>query len=104
MSRAAPLMGALYGDAGMAALLSEPAALAAMLRVESALARAQAAVGDIPAAAAEAIAATAGTLTPAPDELVAGAATAGIAAAGARWETGAGISGTAAGRRRSARR
>ena len=80
MSRAAPLMGALYGDAGMAALLSEPAALAAMLRVESALARAQAAVGDIPAAAAEAIAATAGTLTPAPDELVAGAATAGIAA------------------------
>ena len=41
MTMAGGLWGQLYGDAGMAALLSDRAAVAAMLRVEAALARAR---------------------------------------------------------------
>ena len=74
------LMAALYGDAEMAAILSDQAAVNAMLRVETALAAAQAEVGDIPTEAAAAIAAAARALAPDPATLARDAATAGIAA------------------------
>ena len=74
------LMGALYGDAEMAAILSDDAAVSAMLRVEAALARAQAALGEIPGAAGQAIAAAARALRPDPAALAPQAAVAGIAA------------------------
>jgi 3-carboxy-cis,cis-muconate cycloisomerase len=53
------LFGSLYGTAEMRAIFSEERGLQAMLDVEVALARAEAALGVIPAAAAEAIAAVA---------------------------------------------
>lgn len=74
------LLGQLYGDAEMAAILSDRSAIAAMLRVEVALARAQADLGVIPAAAAEAIAQAAASLDPDPAELAAAVAVAGISA------------------------
>ncbi|SHM52871.1 3-carboxy-cis,cis-muconate cycloisomerase [Paracoccus solventivorans] len=74
------LLGQLYGDAEMAAILSDRSAIAAMLRVEVALARAQADLGVIPAAAAEAIAQAAAALDPDPAELSAAVAVAGIPA------------------------
>ncbi|RDW12078.1 lyase family protein, partial [Paracoccus thiocyanatus] len=77
---AGTLFGQLYGDGEMAAILSDRAAIAAMLRVEVALARAQAGLGVIPAAAAETIAQAAGVLEPDPAELAAAVAQAGIAA------------------------
>jgi 3-carboxy-cis,cis-muconate cycloisomerase len=49
------LLGPLLGDAETARLFSDEAAIAAMIRVECALARAQAAVGIVPAEAAETI-------------------------------------------------
>ncbi|MCX7931265.1 MAG: 3-carboxy-cis,cis-muconate cycloisomerase [Rhodovarius sp.] len=55
----APVLGALYGSDAMRAVMGERAFLSAMLRVEVALARAQARLGIIPPAAAEAIAAAA---------------------------------------------
>ena len=74
------LLGQLYGDAAMAAILSDRSAIAAMLRTEVALARAQADLGVIPADAASAIAQAAATLDPDPAELAAAAAVAGITA------------------------
>ena len=74
------LLGQLYGDAAMAAILSDRSAIAAMLRTEVALARAQAELGVIPADAASAIAQAAATLDPDPAELAAAAAVAGITA------------------------
>lgn len=74
------LLGQLYGDAEMAAILSDRSAIAAMLQVEMALARAQADLGVIPAAAAEAIAQAAASLNPDPAELSAAVAVAGIPA------------------------
>ncbi|MGK9234752.1 3-carboxy-cis,cis-muconate cycloisomerase [Inquilinus limosus] len=63
-----PLDSALYApllsDAETAALFTDRAALRAMLRVEAALAEAEARCGVIPAAAASAIAAAAGALDP----------------------------------------
>ena len=66
------------GDPEIAPLFSDSAEIAAMLAVEAALARAQASLGIIPAAAATAIsaAAEAGGITA--DELAAGAAAAGM--------------------------
>ncbi len=54
-----PVLGALYGTDAMRAAMSERAFLAAMLRVEVALAAAQARLGIVPAEAAQAIAAAA---------------------------------------------
>ncbi|MEN0073251.1 MAG: 3-carboxy-cis,cis-muconate cycloisomerase [Paracraurococcus sp.] len=54
-----PVLGALYGTDAMRAAMGERAFLAGMLAVEAALARAQARLGIVPAAAAEAIAAAA---------------------------------------------
>ncbi|WP_237214501.1 class-II fumarase/aspartase family protein [Falsiroseomonas oryziterrae] len=53
------VLGAVYGSDAMRAILDERGALARMLEVEAALARAQARLGLIPAAAAEAISAAA---------------------------------------------
>lgn len=80
MMQAGGLWGQLYGDAEMAAILSDRSAISAMLRVEAALARAQGALGVIPAASAEAIAQAASTLDPDPADLAAGVAKAGITA------------------------
>lgn len=74
------LYASLYGDAGMAAILSDAATLAAMLRVETALAAAQAGLGMIPTADAQAIAEAAATLHLETDALRAEVARAGIAA------------------------
>ncbi|QAR28165.1 hypothetical protein EO213_17735 [Paracoccus denitrificans] len=74
------LFGQLYGDDEMAAILSDRSAILAMLRVEVALARAQADLGAIPAAAAEVIAKAAEALDPDPAELAAAVARAGITA------------------------
>ena len=74
------MLGALYGDAEMAAVMTDRAAIAAMLRVEAELARAQAALGIIPAEAADAIATTAGTLDLDPAAVADGVAAAGITA------------------------
>jgi 3-carboxy-cis,cis-muconate cycloisomerase len=54
-----PVWGALYGTEAMRAAVGERALLAAMLRVEAALARAQARLGIVPQAAADAITAAA---------------------------------------------
>lgn len=80
MTIAAGLLGQLYGDGEMASILSDRAGIAAMLRVEVALARAQAALGVIPAAAADRIAEAAEGLDSDPADLAAEAARAGIAA------------------------
>lgn len=80
MTIAGGLLGQLYGDREMAAILSDRAAIAAMLRVEVALARAQADLGVIPPEAAERIAEAAGGLDPDPAALAGGVAGAGIAA------------------------
>lgn len=80
MTIADGLLGQLYGDGEMASILSDRAGIAAMLRVEVALARAQAALGVIPAAAADRIAEAAEGLDPDPADLAAEAARAGIAA------------------------
>ncbi|MDO5604749.1 MAG: lyase family protein [Paracoccus sp. (in: a-proteobacteria)] len=70
----------LFGDAGMAALTGDEAAIAAMLRAEAALARAQAGLGIIPADAGDAIIRAAAGLRPDPAALAPGVARAGIAA------------------------
>lgn len=80
MMLAGGLLGQLYGDAEMAAVLSDRAAIAAMLRVEVALARAQAGLGVIPAEAAAVIAAAADDLEPDPAALAGEIARAGITA------------------------
>ncbi len=70
----------LHGDAEMATLVGGRAQLRAWLRVEAALAEAQAEVGDIPGAAAEAIAAAAMRLARelAPQDLAEGTASDGV--------------------------
>lgn len=80
MSGQGTLLAALYGDAEMAAILSDRAFVAAMLRVEGELARAQAALGIIPADAADRIATAAAGLALDPAALAPGVAAAGIAA------------------------
>ncbi|MBA4490694.1 lyase family protein [Paracoccus sp. S1E-3] len=70
----------LLGDAEMAALMGDAAAIAAMLRAEAALAHAQARLGIIPEEAAAAIARAAETVRPDPVTLAPGVARAGIAA------------------------
>ncbi len=74
------MLGKLYGDVAIAALLDDRAMLGAMLRVEAALARVQGRMGLIPAAAAEAIAQAAAALQPDPAALADDVARAGIAA------------------------
>lgn len=69
----------LLGDPEMAALMGDDAAIAAMLRAEAALARAQATLGIIPKDTAAAIARAAETLHPDPAALAPGVARAGIA-------------------------
>ncbi|WP_313137390.1 lyase family protein [Paracoccus jeotgali] len=70
----------LFGDAELSAVMDAPAAITAMLTVESALARVQGRLGVIPAEAARRIDAAAGELTPDPAGLLDAAAQAGIAA------------------------
>ncbi|MDO5641777.1 MAG: lyase family protein [Paracoccus sp. (in: a-proteobacteria)] len=76
----AGLLDQLLDDAGMAAIIGDQASLAAMLRAEAALARAQARLGVIPQPAADAIARAADALRPDPAALSADVARAGIAA------------------------
>ncbi|MGK9167263.1 3-carboxy-cis,cis-muconate cycloisomerase [Inquilinus limosus] len=77
-----PLDSALYApllsDAETAALFTDKAALRVMLRVEAALAEAEARCGVIPPAAASAIAAAAGALVPDPAALAARTAEDGV--------------------------
>lgn len=70
----------LFGDDELAVVLAADAQLAAMLRVEAALARVQGRLGIIPDDAAAAISSTALSLAPDPAALKTAAATAGIAA------------------------
>ena len=72
------ITGMLLSDAETAALLSDGAHIDAMLRVEAALARAEAEAGAIPAQAARRIAEVAATLAVAPESLAAGTAEAGV--------------------------
>ncbi|MFN3615472.1 MAG: hypothetical protein ACK4WC_13075, partial [Rubrimonas sp.] len=72
------LLGALMGDGQIAALLSDTAAVAAMTRVERALARVQGGLGVIPADAARAIDEGLATVAVAPSSLAAGTAAAGV--------------------------
>jgi 3-carboxy-cis,cis-muconate cycloisomerase len=72
------LTGPLLSDAETAALFGDQAALRAMLKVEAALAEAEARCGVIPAAAASVIAATAGALIPDPAALAAKTAEDGV--------------------------
>ncbi|MDP5305985.1 lyase family protein [Paracoccus spongiarum] len=70
----------LFGDDELARIMGAQGQLAAMLRVEAALARVQGRLGIIPADAAEAIDAAAAALRPDPADLAAATARAGIAA------------------------
>ncbi len=73
-----PLFEPLFGDADTAALFSDTAAIAAMVRVERALARAQAQCGVIPQAAADGISTALDGYAPEPKALAAGTALAGV--------------------------
>ena len=73
-----PLLNALVGDEEAAALFSNEAELAAMLRVEAALADAQAEIGLIDKAAAERIGETCRSFTPAWPKLAEGLAQDGV--------------------------
>mgnify|MGYP003673864350 CR=1 FL=1 len=76
------IYGSLLSDAELVALFDDAAQISAMLVVEAALARAEAAVGAIPAEAGEAIALAIERAiaegSPRPDELAAGTAAAGV--------------------------
>jgi 3-carboxy-cis,cis-muconate cycloisomerase len=72
------ITGVLFSDPELAAIYADEAAVAAMLRVESALAAAQGRLGVIPPAAAEAIVAAAKTVTIDYDALAAGTERAGV--------------------------
>ncbi len=72
------LLDDLFGDAELARIMGAEAQLAAMLRAEAALARAQGQLGVIPVDAAGRIAEVAEKLKPDAAEIRAGAATAGI--------------------------
>ena len=73
-----PFLSGLLGDEEMAKLLGVEAELAAMLRFEAALAEAEAELGIIPAAAAEAIAGTLAAFRPDMAALKAGTARDGV--------------------------
>ncbi|MBP7000262.1 lyase family protein [Amaricoccus sp.] len=73
------LLGPLFGDAELGELFSDAAAVAAMTRVERALARAEGACGVIPPEAAAAIDAGLAGVAVAPAALAAGTASAGVA-------------------------
>lgn len=75
---ASPVHAGLFGDPETAALLSPEAEIAAMIRVEAALAQVQAQVGLIPAEAGPAIAAACDALTIAPQTLAEGSARDGV--------------------------
>jgi 3-carboxy-cis,cis-muconate cycloisomerase len=70
----------MFGDPQLSRIMGGAAQLAAMLRVEAALARAEARLGLIPAHAADRIVAAAEALTPDPAEIAEAAAAAGIPA------------------------
>ena len=70
----------LFSDPELAEIMGPRAQLSAMLAVEASLARVQARMGIIPVDAAASIADTAHSLTPAPFDLLAATAKAGIAA------------------------
>ncbi|MBC9245851.1 3-carboxy-cis,cis-muconate cycloisomerase [Paracoccus sp. 11-3] len=70
----------LFSDTELAEIMGPKAQLSAMLAVEASLAQVQARMGLIPLDAANAIADTANSLTPAPFDLLAATAKAGIAA------------------------
>ncbi|MEM9049664.1 MAG: 3-carboxy-cis,cis-muconate cycloisomerase [Pseudomonadota bacterium] len=72
------LYGGLYGDPEIAPLFTDASALRAMMRVEAALARAQAGLGMIPQAAAEAIGTAAETARLDPAALATGTAQDGV--------------------------
>ncbi len=72
------IYGALFGDEDIAAALSDEAYVAAMIRFEAALARAEAAVGVIPTEAGDALAAAIDGVSVPPADLAAGAASAGV--------------------------
>jgi len=72
------IYGRLLADETVAALFDDHAQVRAMLRVEAALARAEAAAGVIPAAAADRIAAAAGSLDLEPALLAEGTAAGGV--------------------------
>lgn len=74
------LTGGLFSDPDLAAVMGAPAQIAAMGRVEAALARTQGRLGMIPAEAADRIAGIADRFAPDPATLIAAAATAGIPA------------------------
>lgn len=74
------LLGGLFGDAELARVMGDAAQIAAMVEVEVALARAEARLGVIPAAAAGAIAAAAAGFVPDLDALARATARAGIPA------------------------
>ena len=73
-----PLYAPLLGDAQMAALLSPEAEISGMIEVERALARAQAKVGLVPAAAAAQIDEGLLDVVVSPEEICDGTATAGV--------------------------
>jgi len=72
------LTGTLLSDPDALSLFGDAAVIRAMLRVEGALARAQAGLGMIPAGAAERIATIAESLVIPPRDLAAGSASAGV--------------------------
>ncbi|MEL6234632.1 MAG: lyase family protein [Pseudomonadota bacterium] len=72
------IFGTLYGDPEIAPLLSDAASVRAMMRVEAALAQAQAGLGMIPRDAADAIARAAQTGQVDPSALAAGTARDGV--------------------------
>lgn len=72
------ILGPLFGDAGLAALFDDAAAVRAMVAVEAALARAEAEAGVIPRAAADRIAAAAGSFAPDLDALGEGSEQSGV--------------------------
>lgn len=72
------IYGCLFGDDAVAAQFNDREQMRAMLRVEAALARAEAACGLIPAGAARAITDAARSLSPDPACLAGGTATSGV--------------------------
>lgn len=76
-----PFLGALLGDAEIAASFTAEADMAAMLRFEAALAEAEAEAGVIPQEAAAAIAAAAGALALPPESLAGAVARDGVVVA-----------------------
>lgn len=91
-----PLHAGLFGDPETEALLSPEAELAAMIRVEAALAEVQGRVGLIPAEAGAAIAAACAGLRVAPESLSAAAAKDGVPVPGLVKAMRAAIGGEAA--------